>query len=102
MRTKGISYRALEKSGLRLPVTELDIRYLAPARYEDLVRVRCWVRDVASRKVVFGYAVDLADNQQLLATAQTALIAVDSSHALSTIPRAIRQQLVPTQDPVRM
>src|SRR3989442_4817403 len=30
------------------------------ARYDDLVRVRCWVRDLASRRVTFGYAVERA------------------------------------------
>ena len=102
MRQLGVSYRALEEGGLRLPVVDARVRYRQPARYDDLLRVSCWVREAASRRVTFGYAVHHAETGQLLATAQTSLIAVDSTHALTTIPRDVRATLVPTPDPVRL
>ena len=83
LRHTGTSYRDLEQSGLRLAVSEVNIRYRQPARYDDLVRVRCWVRDLASRRVDFGYAVEHADNNRLLATATTSLLALDSSMTLT-------------------
>ena len=58
LRARGKAYRELEEAGLRLVVSELQVRYRAPARYDDLLRVRCWVRDIASRRVTFGYAID--------------------------------------------
>ena len=79
-----MSYKELERDGLLLPVVEARVRYLAPARYEDPVRVRCWVRDTASRMVTFGYAIDHVETGQLLATAQTRLIAVDSKRVRVT------------------
>ena len=57
LRRTGLSYAELEAAGLRLAVSELGIRYRRPARYDDVVRVRCWVRELGSRKIVFGYAV---------------------------------------------
>lgn len=102
MRRRGVSYRALEADGIRLPVVEVQVRYRAAARYDDVLRVRCWVRDVSSRRVVFGYAIDRPDDGRLIATAQTALIAVDSTHALTTIPAHARGQLVAVPDPVRL
>ncbi len=102
MRRLGVSYRALEEGGLRLPVVDAHVRYRQPARYDDHVRVSCWVREAASRRVTFGYAVHHADTGRLLATAQTSLIAVDSTHALTTIPLDVRARLVPTPDPVRL
>jgi acyl-CoA thioester hydrolase len=102
MREAGVSYRELEEQGLKLPVVEACVRYRQPARYDDPIRVRCWVRDVRSRQVSFGYAVERADTGTLLATAHTSLIAVDSRHALTTIPPAIRARLVATPDPVRV
>src|SRR5262249_57312306 len=53
LREAGFSYKELEDQGIRLVVTDLKIRYAGPARYDDLVRIRCRVREVASRKVVF-------------------------------------------------
>lgn len=102
MRAAGVSYRKLEEEGLKLPVVEACVRYRQPARYDDPIRVRCWVRDVRSRRVSFGYAIERADDDTLLATAHTSLIAVDSRHALTTIPTAIRAKLVTVPDPVRI
>lgn len=102
MRRLGVRYRDLEDQGLRLPVVEAHLRYRAPARYDDPVRVRCWVRAVSSRRVEFGYAVEHGETGRLLATARTALIAVDSCHALTTIPADVRHKLVVASDPVRL
>jgi acyl-CoA thioester hydrolase len=35
----GLPYRQLEESGFRLPVLEVSLKYLRPARYDDLVTV---------------------------------------------------------------
>lgn len=102
MRATGVSYKELEDRGIFLAVTEARVRYRQPARYDDLVRVRCWVRDLASRRVTFGYAVERAATGALLATADTALIALDKRHTLSRIPESICALLVPTPDPVRI
>lgn len=102
MRRLGVRYRDLEDQGLRLPVVEAHLRYRAPARYDDPVVVRCWVRDVSSRRVQFGYAIEHGETDRLLATATTALIAVDSSHALTTIPPHVRDKLLVAADPVRL
>src|SRR3954463_8907565 len=60
LRQSGMTYRQLEASGLRLVVSEVSIRFRQPARYDDRVRIRCWVREAASRKVDFGYSVEHA------------------------------------------
>ena len=60
LRQCGASYRELETAGLRLVVSEVAIRYRLPARFDDVVRVRCWVKEIASRRVTFGYAVERA------------------------------------------
>jgi acyl-CoA thioester hydrolase len=102
LRHAGTSYHELEQSGLRLAVSEVSIRYRQPARYDDPVRVRCWVRDVASRRVEFGYAVEHAAEDRLLATATTSLLALDSSMALTRLPEFVRRVLHPISDPVKL
>ena len=102
LRHAGTSYHELEQSGLRLAVSEVTIRYRQPARYDDPVRVRCWVRDVASRRVEFGYAVEHAAEDRLLATATTSLLALDSSMALTRLPEFVRRALHPISDPVKL
>jgi acyl-CoA thioester hydrolase len=92
----------MEEQGVFLAVTEAQIRYRQPARYDDLVRIRCWVRDVASRRVIFGYAVERTVTDELLATAETALIALNRRHALARIPEHVIAQMRSTPDPVRL
>jgi acyl-CoA thioester hydrolase len=102
LRLSGMSYRELEQAGLRLAVSELAIRYRQPARYDDLIRIRCWIREVASRRVDFGYAVEHAEDKRLLATASTRLIALDVAMALARLPEQVRQVLRPIPDPIRL
>jgi acyl-CoA thioester hydrolase len=97
-----MSYRELEASGLRLAVSDVAIRYRQPARYDDPVRIRCWVRQVASRKVEFGYAVEHAEDNRLLATATTGLLTLDSGMALSRLPDHVRDALSIASDPVKL
>jgi acyl-CoA thioester hydrolase len=102
LRRSGMSYRKLEASGLRLAVSDVAIRYRQPARYDDPVRIRCWVRQVASRKVEFGYAVEHAEDNRLLATATTGLLTLDSGMALSRLPDHVRDALSIASDPVKL
>ena len=102
LRSTGVTYRDMEERGVFLAVTEARIRYRLAARYDDLVRIRCWVRDLASRRVVFGYAVERAETAELLATAETALIALDRRRALSRVPADVTERLHAIPDPVRL
>ena len=102
LRQCGMSYRDLEATGLRLAVSEVAIRYRQPARYDDPIRIRCWVRELASRKVEFGYAVEHADDARLLATATTSLLALDSTMGLSRLPDRVRDVLRMVTDPVKI
>ena len=102
LRERGVSYRELEEQGTYLTVTDVHIRYRHPARYDDMIRVRCWVRDLASRRVIFGYAVEQASTSELLATAETSLIALNPQQTLSRIPEHVCELLEPTADPVRL
>jgi acyl-CoA thioester hydrolase len=102
LRATGLTYRELEEQGMRLVVCDVNVRYRRPARYDDLIRVRCWVRELASRRVTFGYAVERDADGELLATATTSLLSLDSSLALCRMPEDVAQRLVPVPDPVKL
>ena len=102
LRQSGMSYRDLERAGLRLVVGEVAVRYREPARYDDPIRIRCWVREVASRRIDFGYSVEHADDGRLLATAFTSLMALSTAMTLTRLPDAVRTVLIAIPDPVRL
>jgi len=99
MRELGVSYRDLERRGIRLPVVEAHLRYRAPARYDDVLNIKSWVRQCGSRKVQFGNAIEETSGR-LLATAQISLIPIDQSDTATSLPGAIRERLVVIPDPV--
>ncbi len=102
LRATGISYRDLEALGIRMMVSNLGVRYRRAARYDDPIRVRTWVRERASRRVTFGYAVEHDETDAVLATATTELLVMDERFSYSRLPGEIASRLVPTPDPVRL
>jgi acyl-CoA thioester hydrolase len=102
MRETGLTYRALEQQGVYLAVSQVKVRYRAPARYDDLLRIRCWVRELVSRRVTFGYTVEHTEADALLATGETALISLTHQHTLTRIPAHVCDLLTPIPDPVRL
>jgi acyl-CoA thioester hydrolase len=97
-----MSYRDLEASGYRLAVGELALRFARSARYDDQVRIRTWVREVASRRVTFGYAIELAETGTLLATARTSMMVLNTGMEPARLPSSVARLLTAIPDPVRL
>jgi acyl-CoA thioester hydrolase len=102
LRRTGVSYRELEDGGLLLTVSELQVRYRRGAEYDDLIRIRCWVREVATRRVTFGYVVEHAGRGETLATGMTSLIAVNRDFGVVHLPADVKDALCSIPDPVRI
>ncbi|MCA9000634.1 MAG: acyl-CoA thioesterase [Planctomycetes bacterium] len=79
----GQPYGQLEKDGLALPVRKLDLRFRAPAQYEDVLRVRVAVDRITAASVRFLYEIWRPADQTLLVTGSTELACID----LRTTPR---------------
>jgi acyl-CoA thioester hydrolase len=57
MRQVGFVYAALVEQGLHSPVVEACVRYLAPARFDDLLLIEAHVTEVRAASFRFAYAV---------------------------------------------
>jgi acyl-CoA thioester hydrolase len=88
----GMTYAELEREGTALAVVEAHLRYVKPARYDDLIRVTTRVTQVRSRVVRFDYEISIADGG-LIATGYTTLVAMTREGRGSCIPETLRQQL---------
>ena len=102
LRQAGMSYKELEGKGYFLAVSEVRLRYKRAARYDDPIRVRCWVREVGSRKVGFGYAVEHAERGELLVTAVIELLSLSQAFTPTKLPVEVQTMLTPIQDPVKV
>lgn len=90
IRRLGVSYSELERRGTALAVAEASIRYHAPARYDDLVRVETRLVDVRSRAVTFEYLIRNAETGQRLASARTLLVSLDANGKPIPMPADVR------------
>lgn len=86
MREHGISYTELEKQGVMLPVTRVEIDYRAPLSYDDAVRVDTRISSVRSRSVTFEYEVYRAADELLVARAATTLTCMDGDGKTRRMP----------------
>jgi acyl-CoA thioester hydrolase len=86
MRALGYAYADIERSGVRLAVADLSIRYAQAARYDDAIRITTRVAAAQSRTITFDYVVAREADNVVLATATTRLIAIDDSGAVRRLP----------------
>lgn len=87
-RETGESYAEIERSGHRLTVTEVAVRYRRPARYGDTVQVEVHIERLGSRGVRFAYRVSRGD--KLLATGATAHVWIDGDGRPCRMPARLR------------
>lgn len=101
MRTHRIVYADMERLGLGLPVTDLAIRYLQPAKFDDIVSIRVALSWLSVARMHFSYqlSVEPGDRSQLdealtLVTAETRHGCVDFKDNRATrIPSSIYDML---------
>ncbi len=77
LREYGISYKELEQDGILLPVRLFSIKYLYPAKYDDLLQIKTRITDLKRSRIVFSYTIRVSE--KLIATAETELVFVDST-----------------------
>ena len=77
LRDMGFSYKWMEDNGIHLPVVELNIKYKAPARYDDILTITTRVKKIPTYRSDFIYEIHNQEGQ-LLITGETSLVFVNS------------------------
>jgi acyl-CoA thioester hydrolase len=90
-RQRGSDYANFERTGYYLAVTEVNIRYLKPAVYDQQITVSCWLDDMKSRSLIFGYEISNPQTSELLVTGQTKHICITHSGQVTRLPDEWRQ-----------
>jgi acyl-CoA thioester hydrolase len=76
MRQLGLSYKDVEAMGVMMPVLENKSRYLAPARYDELLRIVTTIRRMPSVRITFEYEIYNEANV-LINRGETLLVFID-------------------------
>lgn len=93
IRKLGTSYADIERNGILLAVVEANLRYHAPARYDDLIRVTTVLKEARSRSVTFDYTIENAETSEKLVTARTMLASINGDGKLVSMPEQMRRAL---------
>lgn len=78
IRSLGLSYRALEDSGIMLPVVEFHMKFKKPAYYDDELRVVSVVKEIPDRMMCFHTEIFRGENE-LINLGTTRLIFLDAA-----------------------
>jgi acyl-CoA thioester hydrolase len=84
LRSLGFSYREWEDKGIILPVRELQIRYHAPAYYDDLLTIRTIIKERPSARITFHHEV-YNERGEKTCTGSLVLVFVDSKTRRPTL-----------------
>jgi len=91
LRSVGESYAELEKAGVFLVVTKVEVRYRRPLRYDDLVEIRTRVDKTSKVKLHHSYEIVLVErggeaSEQVCAVATTELACVGEDGRPRALP----------------
>lgn len=78
LRQLGLTYREIEEMGVMMPVLENHSKYLAPARYDDLLRIVTTLREKPGVKIKFEYEI-FNDQNTLIHQGETVLVFINKN-----------------------
>ena len=86
LRQRGANYAEVEAAGYFFAISEMQVRFHAPARYGHAVTVRAWVEKVRSRGFSFSYEVRHTETGQRLVTGYTKILCLDHKGRPCIVP----------------
>lgn len=57
IRSLGITYKQLEETGSMMPIARMNIKYIQPAFYDELLTIRTMIPELPSRIMIFRYEI---------------------------------------------
>ncbi len=89
LRDAGVSYRDFESEGLMLVVTEMNVRYLGAAEFDDVLELETMVVDVRNVRIRHRYV--LRRGGEVLVEAESTIACVDTTGKPRKLPASWRR-----------
>lgn len=87
LRQLGFSYKDMEQhDNCYIAVVDARCRYKSPARYDDELIVRTWLKNIRESVIHFGYELLRPSDKSLLAEGETTHIVADAEMRKTTLP----------------
>ena len=75
LRNSGFRYKEMEQQGILLPVLDFQIKYIFPAKYDDLLTIETTIVAIKGTRIIFDYEI-INEMGVKIATASTTLVFV--------------------------
>lgn len=86
IRGLGFSYATVEERGIFLPVREANCRYLAPARYDEIIHIHTGLAAQSRASLSFVYEITNADQSAVLTRGSTQHAVVNATGKPVRVP----------------
>ena len=90
-RQRGSDYASFERSGYYLTVSEINARYIKPARYGQQITIRCWIAEMKSRGLTFSYEIVDATTRDILVEGSSKHVCIRHDGQVARLPEAWRE-----------
>ncbi len=95
LRSLGLTYKAIEATGVIMPVTEMHIRFLRPALYDDLVTVVTTIKEMPLHSKIIFHSEIYNEKEELLNMGNVTLYFINAKTMKRTdIPGKIKAKLL--------
>ena len=78
LREKGFTYKMMEDEGVMMPVREVGMKFLTPARYDDLLTIKVKMHDLQGARMRFDHEIS-NEAGQLVNTGFVELVFVNAT-----------------------
>lgn len=85
LRSLGFSYKVLEEEGVILPVLNYSIKYIKPAFYDELLKIKIVIKELPATRIRFDYET-FNEKEELINIAETTLVFVNKKTGRPTAP----------------
>ena len=82
LRRRAITYASWAEHGVHLPVVDMQLRYRAPARFDEELDVECTLSELRVASLRFDYRIVRPADAKLCVEGSTRLACIDHGHAL--------------------
>lgn len=94
IRELGFTYREMEAMGVEMPVTEIMIRYLRSAQYDDILTIKTQLRTLPEKHHIDFYQEIFNDKGKLITSGKVTLFFLDKeTKKRSKMPDILREKL---------
>ncbi|SJZ92372.1 acyl-CoA thioesterase [Sediminibacterium ginsengisoli] len=94
IRDLGFTYKEMEAMGVRMPVVEMEAKYLRPAHYDDLITIKTIIRELPDSHAITFYNEVYNEKKKLLTTGKVVLFFMDIHTGKRTnMPQQLRDTL---------